>query len=89
MATPFVAGVVALVISVTDFFGMDALRELLLAHAEDAGPPGRDREYGVGLIRPDRMLADRTPPPVAPEDGVWLWVPGGMVRPGMPAPDRP
>lgn len=85
MATPFVAAVVGLVLSLGKISGVENLRKLLVDHAEDAGRPGRDRDYGAGLIRPDTMLSDVSPPqapPAADKDGVWVWVPGGIASGG-------
>ncbi len=75
MATPFVAGVVALTVAVhrqtenpqTPLGTMAELREHLSRTARDAGDIGTDPEYGAGLIDPASMLAreqaddDRSP----------------------------
>lgn len=75
MATPFVAGVVALTIAVhrqtdspqTPLSTMAELREHLSRTARDAGDLGIDTKYGAGLIDPASMLArghsadDRSP----------------------------
>lgn len=64
MATPFVAGVVALVLAyhatgehATPLRTMADLREHLRRTARDAGAAGPDDEYGLGLIHPEQMLA--------------------------------
>lgn len=63
MATPFVSGIVALVLSaakagvVPQPSGVDGLRKLLAEHATDLGPSGRDPASGFGLIAPGKMLA--------------------------------
>jgi serine protease len=49
MAAPHVSGVAALLISI-GATGPDAVREALEATAEDLGIPGKDAEYGWGLI---------------------------------------
>jgi len=49
MAAPHVSGVAALLIS-TGVTGPDAVREALEATAEDLGTPGKDAEYGWGLV---------------------------------------
>jgi len=49
MAAPHVSGVAALLIS-TGVTGPDAIREALEDTAEDLGTPGRDVEYGWGLV---------------------------------------
>lgn len=49
MAAPHVSGVAALLIS-TGVTGPDAVREALEGSTEDLGTPGKDAEYGWGLI---------------------------------------
>lgn len=64
MATPFVAGVVALMVAkhrelgtASDLkTGADLVRHLK-ATAVDAGPAGFDTAYGWGLINPEKLLA--------------------------------
>lgn len=51
MASPHVAAVVALLIS-QGITGIDAIRAVLQQTAEDLGPPGRDNNFGHGLIQP-------------------------------------
>ncbi len=65
MATPFVSGVVALLLSLerrtptsTPLTTIDQLRELLAKSAVDAGPPGKDWGYGYGLVSPDALLGN-------------------------------
>jgi subtilisin family serine protease len=74
MATPFVSGVVALLLSLERHTAnppatnsptpppplttIDQLRELLAKSAVDAGPPGKDWGYGYGLVSPDAFLAN-------------------------------
>jgi serine protease len=55
MAAPHVAGVAALIMSqgVTNPAAVEAL---IKATAKDLGPPGRDNEYGYGLIQPRAAL---------------------------------
>jgi subtilisin family serine protease len=73
MSTPFVAGVVALLLARNDQSGVKtpvtdlaSLKEHLAKTALDAGPVGRDPNYGWGLIDPKSMLtaAAVAPPPV-------------------------
>ena len=66
MATPFVAGVVALLLAAEKQQGrnrqprtVDWLRELLARTATDAGRVGKDPVYGWGLIHPKAMLPTR------------------------------
>lgn len=92
MATPFVAGVVALAIAAhrqadriaTPLCTVHQLREHLARTATDAGPSGKDPGYGWGLINPDGLLPSDTSesPPPAPTpigDGIWIWIPGGVI----------
>jgi subtilisin family serine protease len=90
MATPFVAGVVALAVSLNRSLERPAmrlrnvieLREQLHRTATDAGPVGADASYGWGLINPDALLkgeeAMPTPPapPVGDNDvpGAGIWI---------------
>jgi len=69
MATPFVSGVVALMLAAAKGQG-DAerrdvawLRTKLSATAIDAGASGKDTSYGWGLIRPESLLRGDTPAP--------------------------
>ncbi|MFP2906227.1 S8 family serine peptidase [Pyxidicoccus sp. 3LFB2] len=51
MATPHVAGVAALVWSSNPDLTPAQVREALENSAEDVGPPGRDVQYGFGVVR--------------------------------------
>ena len=51
MATPHVAGVAALVWSRHPFCTSETIRKALIFTAQDLGVPGRDPDYGVGLVR--------------------------------------
>ena len=55
MAAPHVAGTAALIMSqgVTDPAAVEAL---IKATARDLGPPGRDDDYGFGLVQPRAAL---------------------------------
>jgi subtilisin family serine protease len=64
MATPFVTGVVALLLAKHRLHGGDTpvrdqqqLIEHLHRTATDAGPTGKDPQYGYGLINPQSVLA--------------------------------
>ena len=89
MATPFVAGVVALLISLKRQAGnsqppletVAQLRDLLAKTAIDAGPPGKDWGFGYGLISPDGLLMPNVAAPQPPQPGT----PPNPVMP--PAPD--
>ncbi len=58
MATPFVAGVVALVISGRGSMAPTAMAGLLESTADDAGTPGIDSSFGSGIVNPLRALTD-------------------------------
>ena len=67
MATPFVAGQVALLLArnmqpgvVSPVKDMATLKEHLARHATDAGPVGRDPAYGWGLVNADTLLRARS-----------------------------
>jgi subtilisin family serine protease len=73
MATPFVSGVVALVLAKhqqaggrTPVNNQQQLLDHLRATATDAGATGRDPQYGYGLINPEKLLADEPIAPPAP-----------------------
>ncbi|MEX2119303.1 MAG: S8 family peptidase [Pirellulales bacterium] len=77
MATPFVTGVVALMLSKhrqqggkTPINTVGQLREHLARTADDAGSPGKDPAYGYGLINPRSMLTDIAPPEPPPWAGL-------------------
>jgi subtilisin family serine protease len=90
MATPFVAGVVALLLAkhrlhggATPVENQRQLVEHLRRTAVDAGPVGKDPSYGFGLIDPASVLAD--PKGAERPSGVWLFVPGGTTAPAPQA----
>ena len=69
MATPFVAGVAALIISKHKRLGgkspvesQEHLREHMNRYAIDLGETGEDDNYGSGLINPVGMLRKETRP---------------------------
>lgn len=75
MATPHVSGVAALVWSAKPDATNQQVRDALDASALDLGAPGRDVEYGFGLVQAfdaiDALLNGTTPPPpvvVAPSE---------------------
>jgi subtilisin family serine protease len=87
MATPFVTGVVALMLakhrqleSHTPVKTVDQLREHLARTADDAGSPGKDPAYGHGLINPRSMLA--APPGELP---IWTGLRWNVEIGGTPA----
>lgn len=69
MATPFVAGVVALVLSAgVPIESVHVLRELVKKSAIDSGLPGHDASFGWGLIHPGAMLPPDKMPEPPPEN---------------------
>ncbi len=71
MATPFVSGVVALMLAKhrreegrTPLTNLDQLRDHLARTATDAGPTGHDPHYGFGLINPSGLLGDSASAPL-------------------------
>lgn len=50
MATPFAAGSIALALQAAPAWSSDDVQAALEATAEDFGPPGKDRDWGAGLI---------------------------------------
>jgi subtilisin family serine protease len=94
MATPFVAGTVALALAAhrqaqndpSPLRSITDLRQLLSRTATDAGPPGKDDGYGWGLVNPDSILdfpppdSEPTAPPPPLAGGLWLWIPGAKVQ---------
>jgi len=72
MATPFVAGVVALAISSGMNLGdTDRLRMILGQNAVDIGAPGEDEDTGWGLIDPATLLEAPAPGGQDPEANEW------------------
>ena len=67
MACPFVAGVVALMIS--DYkkrdvsYTIDDIKSKLIEHADDKGAIGKDDSWGYGMIDVDDMLLESKPEP--------------------------
>lgn len=71
MATPHVAGVIALALSCAPSATNTQVRNALTSTTEDLGPAGFDTTYGYGLVRADNLVAtlcNGSPPPanVAP-----------------------
>ncbi len=72
MATPHVAGALALALSCAPHLENEALRQLLHETAEDKGPSGWDKKFGHGLARVDQLVGaacdgNTTPPPPGPD----------------------
>ena len=56
MATPHVAGVVALMLSKNPGLTNKQCLDILMKSAQDLGPSGFDYQYGAGLVRADRAI---------------------------------
>ncbi|HWL90948.1 MAG TPA: S8 family serine peptidase [Actinomycetota bacterium] len=50
MATPFAAGSIALALQAAPGWSSDQVQDALEATAEDFGPPGKDQDWGAGLL---------------------------------------
>lgn len=90
MATPFVTGVVALMLAkhrtqdgATPVRNNGELREHLRRTATDAGPVGHDPAFGFGLINPEALLAGLPGAAPRPNDpplpGVTIFIPQARV----------
>lgn len=71
-ATPFVAGVAGLLLSVDPGLGAAALRQLLASSADDLGAAGWDVYTGAGRVNAARAVAAAGPERVFPETGKTL-----------------
>lgn len=58
MATAFVSGVAALMLQQNPRLTPGALQALLERTAQDLGPPGKDRQFGYGLVDACRAVAE-------------------------------
>lgn len=65
-ASPYTAGVAALILSFNSFLTADDVELILAQTAIDRGPPGLDNEYGFGFVNAHAALLI-TPPPGPPE----------------------
>lgn len=87
MAAPFVSAAAALVLRARPELSAEEVRRALEGGAEDLGSPGRDPEFGAGLVDPVAALrwleADRSRAPSSP-------VPGPSASPEpVTSPDEP
>lgn len=87
MATPFVAGVMALALSIhrsspgaTPLTNEDEAREHLQKTAKDAGAPGFDTGFGWGLVNPDTLLTPSQGEPPATVPGTEFNIGIGKVH---------
>ncbi|MFZ3578292.1 S8 family serine peptidase [Virgibacillus sp. DJP39] len=59
MATPYVSGVIALYKEAYPYMNTDQIKSVLAKQATDLGVPGRDTQYGYGLVQsPDNYYRD-------------------------------
>lgn len=80
MAAPFVTGVLSLYVSAAKAEGKKVTHKSALKalseSSKDVGTPGRDAEYGWGLLDPHRLLNFSAQASV---DGVTIFIPGARV----------
>jgi subtilisin family serine protease len=57
VASPFVAGIVALMLSVNPLLTPVEVTNILTSTADDLGPPGWDADYGWGMVDADEAVA--------------------------------
>ncbi len=69
MATPHVTGILALYKERFPSFTNKRLRELLSNTAEDLGEPGRDSNYGFGMVRYKQQITEIPYPKVSENNG--------------------
>ncbi len=62
MATPHVSGVIALLLAKVPNLTPDQIEAILKTTSKDLGPPGRDNEFGYGLLQAADALAALTDP---------------------------
>lgn len=86
MATPHVSGTVALLFSRFPDLTPRQVRSVLACAAIDAGPPGVDEEYGVGIVQAATAIMDNdqngVPDCLDERAQLTISVGGGTVRPG-------
>jgi len=61
MASPHVAALAALILSIDDSLSPTQVRNIIETTAEDKGTPGRDDEYGHGIIDANAALSSISP----------------------------
>ncbi|RME70727.1 MAG: hypothetical protein D6776_11260 [Planctomycetota bacterium] len=66
MAAPHVAGVIGLILSVNPTLDASGIRSILASTAIDLGAPGRDPEYGHGLLQAGAAVRAAANAPAAP-----------------------
>lgn len=90
MATPYVAGVAALLRSVDANMSVADVRQRLLDSADDLGAPGYDTVYGAGRVNARKALANETTPnPTPAPTPNPSPAPGGNTSPERAMPIQP
>ncbi|MEO0144196.1 MAG: S8 family serine peptidase [candidate division WOR-3 bacterium] len=56
MATPFISGVIGLILSIKPNLNFNQIRDILCTSAEDVGDPGFDEKTGCGLVNVYKAL---------------------------------
>ncbi|HED03156.1 MAG TPA: hypothetical protein ENI60_00055, partial [Candidatus Fraserbacteria bacterium] len=67
-SSPEVAGAAALVKQAFPAFGPDEIQNYLEKNAEDFGPPGKDNQYGSGMLTLGALPTGNKQAPAAPSD---------------------
>lgn len=57
MATPHVAGVIALALQVNKNISIESLENILTSSALDRGKAGKDNKFGFGVVQADKVVA--------------------------------
>lgn len=80
-AAPMVSAAAAWLRQTRPELGNLQITSLLTRSANDLGEPGRDPDYGAGLLDIERALTERNPPvdPYEPNDDI-RWLNGSLIR---------
>lgn len=92
MATPYVAGVAALLRSADSALSVAQVRQRLMDSADDLGAPGYDTVYGAGRVNARKALANDTTPNPNPNPNPTPTptpAPGGNTSPERALPIQP
>jgi len=55
-ASPYAAGVAALIITMDASLGVEEVEEIMMNHSVDAGPAGYDTQYGYGIVNANEAV---------------------------------
>ena len=80
MASPHVAGVAALILAQSPGLSAAQLRARLVDYAKDRGAPGRDDQYGAGVVSARNSLTQTFSPPRQLYAQLYSATTGTMVR---------